>query len=260
MKKLNFTKKSVISFILASLLPFAIMILGTSLLIKGCVLTLSLFLAYYLIPLLLIGCIFALAFLNVKSLFKILIAILILVLIFFFFAINLLGQFEIFRSYEGENAIEHYENEMSDFALPTSDSISKAKSTEFYEFSTFLAIFGSDSYILICDYDDAEYSNQKNELSNKYKFYTQTITHPDKDYPQPYNVEPTSEIKGYSFKVVDERDKGDSYTGLPKHIKFVGTNDATNEIVYISFWNDDLDYIDNLHNFISIECGFKRIR
>ena len=46
----------------------------------------------------------------------------------------------------------------------------------------------------------------------------------------------------------------------PKRLGFVATNDATGEIVYLSFWNDDVDYIKNLPEFILENCGWRHIR
>ena len=59
-----------------------------------------------------------------------------------------------------------------------------------------------------------------------------------------------------ALSVEDER-YGYSY---PKKMGFVGTNDQTCEIVYLSFADDDLDYIESLSDFISNSCGFKHIR
>jgi hypothetical protein len=46
----------------------------------------------------------------------------------------------------------------------------------------------------------------------------------------------------------------------PKRLMFVATNDETNEIVYLSFYDDDLDYIVSLGDFLIDDCGWKHIR
>lgn len=40
----------------------------------------------------------------------------------------------------------------------------------------------------------------------------------------------------------------------------IATNDATREIVYLFFFDDDLDYIEDLDEFIRNDCGWKHIR
>ena len=72
-----------------------------------------------------------------------------------------------------------------------------------------------------------------------------------------YACEPTAEINGYLFRAlsIDEYE-----LNYPKNMVLIATNADENEIVYMNFCDDDLDYIEVLDEFINDECGWKHIR
>ena len=70
-----------------------------------------------------------------------------------------------------------------------------------------------------------------------------------------FDCDPTVELDGYFFRTLSIEE-----FNYPKRLMFVATNDETNEIVYLSFYDDDLDYIVSLGDFLSDDCGWKHIR
>jgi hypothetical protein len=70
-----------------------------------------------------------------------------------------------------------------------------------------------------------------------------------------YECEPVVELDGYTFRTLSLED-----FNYPKRLMFVATNDDTKQIVYLSFYDDDLDYIVSLEEFLMDDCGWKHIR
>lgn len=122
---------------------------------------------------------------------------------------------------------------------------------EHYHVSSFAFIFSSETDYLICQYSQEEYETQKNRLNSVYTFQTETI----KDRYS--SCEPTAEIDGYQFKMLSIEQ---SEYGYPKNVYLIGYSDAAREIVYLEFYDIDLDYIRSLKEFIIDECGWKYIR
>jgi len=69
-----------------------------------------------------------------------------------------------------------------------------------------------------------------------------------------YTCEPTAKINGYLFRALSIEEYELYY---PKRVILIATNDEENEIVYMVFYDDDLDYIESLPDFINNECGWK---
>ena len=93
---------------------------------------------------------------------------------------------------------------------------------------------------MICQYAQEEYAIQKARLDSAYTFQEETIT-----------------IDGYQFKMLSVEKYNLSY---PNNIILIGCSDATREIVYLEFYDFDLDIISSLEDFIIDECGWKYIR
>lgn len=109
-----------------------------------------------------------------------------------------------------------------------------------------MSLFTCDVNALICAYDEDTYSQQKALLEEKYVFQTDAV-----------KGEATAEVDGYYFRMLSKNEYEMNY---PKEVVLIATNDETNEIVYMSFYDDDLDYIDSLDEFILEDCGWQYIR
>ena len=64
-------------------------------------------------------------------------------------------------------------------------------------------------------------------------------------------------VDGYSFRVLSS---GEYEMDYPKEVVLIATNDETKEIAYLSYDDQDIDYIDSLDEFILDDCGWEHIR
>ena len=111
--------------------------------------------------------------------------------------------------------------------------------------------------MLVCEYGEAEYLAQKAAIEEKYVFETR-IDERD-DYYDQYVCYPYAEIDGFLFRRLADEEGAEMYSSYPKEVHIVGTNDETCEIVYLDFYDFDLDYIPDLTEFISKDCGWDAI-
>lgn len=103
---------------------------------------------------------------------------------------------------------------------------------------------------MICRYDQSEYLRQKALLDQKYTFQT------DPMYSSDYVCQPTAQIDGYHFRLLSIEGDYQEYVEYPKHLTLIACSDQTNEIVYVSFRDDDLDDISSLEELISQDLGW----
>ncbi|MBO5357631.1 MAG: hypothetical protein J6A53_06460 [Clostridia bacterium] len=241
----KFTKARIIGFIFSIILPIAVIVFGSILLAKGFLLTICFGLAFYAIPLAMIVLFFALIFTKLKNVLKIIFgSVLTFILIVSFFVLFLYGYFEVLDTYEGTEVAENYK-ESGYFPMPSLNEIGEPTKTEYYcFFSRYIVFFGSDTDTLICTYNDVDYNEQKKLLDEKYA----------------YMEDKSISIDGYDFRFIEESEGDGYYISFPKYLMLVATNDASNEVVYISFQDDDIDYITSLKEFVLVDCGFRRIR
>ena len=249
--KERITKLRVISVILLSLYPLAMLVLGIWAMFSTTGFNFSFVLAYLLFPIGAILSVFLLTFSNFKLSEKILSVISVLVIFAIAFCIaSLLSTIEKFEHYENDDVETHYVNlsSLSDFL----DVGSPAKK-DLYLYSCEYFIFFNSSDILICQYDDVEYQNQKNMIEETYVFQKDSITNDE------YSYEPTAEIDGYSFRMLSIEGEYEKQIDYPKQMILIATNDETREIVYIAFVDRDLDYITSLTDFVYDNCGWKHM-
>lgn len=173
-----------------------------------------------------------------------------------FFVGSVSGSYEMLSCYENDDVQEHYAEVEAQFELmPSLTEIGHPDGVEYYDyFSSAFGIFTCDSDVLICRYDDANYAEQKSLLDDRYVFQTEWMT------AYEYDCEPAVEIDGYQFRTLSVEEVYEKGIYYPKRLIFIATNDTKNELVYIAFYNDDLDYIESLGDFINVDCGWRHIR
>ena len=244
MKRFVFTKRRLIGFLCCALLPVAAMVLGILLLFKDVMLNVGIAVVYFFIPLLTAGLLVWCIFSNGKTWKKYILCsvILVLFLIALFYSCLIVGWTQLKR-YEGNEAVQQYSTSESESELmPELSELGNPEKIEYYNlFSAFL-IFTYETDGLICTYTQEEYAIQKARLDTTYNFQTEKIA---------------VEIDGYQFRMLSI-DEYDLY--YPMNIVLVGYSDDANEIVYIEFYDIDLDYITSLQDFIMNICGWKYIR
>ena len=248
-------KSQIIAFSLLSLLPAVLIVMVLRTLIFGNLLfNLTVALTYFIVPAVIILLFALVCFFAKKRFLKILLSALIFVLFISSFPVaGFFGIFEELDVYKNEEVQSHYSVNVE--RMPSLADISQAESIEYYDYhSSMLAGFITcDCDTLICKYSNDEYLLQKELLDKKYVFQNEPLT----TMPDEPECKPTVEVNGYTFRAlsVDEYE-----LFYPKEVSFIATNDEENEILYMSFYDDDLDYIESMEEFILNDCGFKHIR
>lgn len=253
MKRFTFTKSRFIGFAFSILFPAMAIGLGILMLTKDVMLNIGFVIVYCVIPLTTAGVLGWCIFFNCKIWKKYVLSgvILALFVTVFIFSASLAGWTKV-KSYEGNEAVQRYsfvkyERKM----MPDLSGLGKTTNVEYYDVFSFFYIFSSETNCLICRYTQDEYEIQKTRLDSVYTFQTETITG---DYS---NCEPMVEIDGYQFRMLSFERYELFY---PKNIILIGCSDTAREIVYLEFYDMDLDYISSLKGFVINECGWKYIR
>ncbi len=249
-KKKRITKAQIIIFVILSFLPVAVIVFGIMQLIGGVLFNSSFLCAYFVFPVTAIMLFALVLFLVRKRSVKIGLCILVSFLYVCSFGfINTFGLYEELSRYENEEITTNYsDNEL----MPSLSDIAEPEKMEYYEyFSSQMGFFTCDADVLICKYDDRTYEAQKAVLDEKYVFQNGPMS------AYEYDCKPIAEIDDYVFRALSIEEYDLYY---PKEVILIATNDTENEIVYMSFYDDDLDYIDSLEEFIMSDCGWKHIR
>lgn len=248
--KKRFAKSQIIALVFLSLLPIGVIIFGIKSLITGTLVNFSFLLAFFIFPVLTIVLFALILFLIRKRSVKIGLCIFVLFLYMCSFGfINTFGLYEELSLYENEEIKTNYtENEL----MPPLSDIANPEKLEYYEyFSSQMGFFTCDADVLICKYDYRTYKLQKALLDEKYVFQNGPMS------VYEYDCTSVVEIDGYVFRALSIEEYDLYY---PKEVVIIATNDTEKEIVYMCFYDDDLDYIDSLEEFIMSDCGWKHIR
>ena len=250
MKQFAFTKGRVIGFISCALLPLTAMVFGILLLVKDVLLNVGIAVVYFLIPLLVAGLLAWCIFFDRKTWKKFVLSgvILVLFLITLFFSSLIVGWTQLKR-YEEDEAVQQYSNSVSESKLmPEISELGNPEKIEYYNLFSAFVIFTYETDGLICTYTQEEYAIQKARLDTTYSFQTEKTAD---------DILPAVEIDGYQFWLLSNNEYDLYY---PKEVVLVGYSDDANEIVYIEFYDIDLDYITSLEEFIEDYCGWKYMR
>lgn len=146
---------------------------------------------------------------------------------------------------------------------PKNDSfpleIKTASSVEYHEVTNFAFIFESNSYTLLCDYNEAAYKEALASLEGRCDFRTEAMGtgRYDENHAE-ITIEPYAMIGNDCFRVLFPED-GDPFM-FYKGCRLIMANDVKRQIAYIVFTDQDLDYAENLTEFINEDCGWKYIR
>lgn len=248
--KERMTVGRIVAFCICCLLPFALIVFGLIGIFGSIIVNFSYVLCMLLLPLACMSGLFFLIFSKASAGFKIIVAVIILIaFVWLFCQLFIFLGYESLRSYEGSELSEPYTKHVQEFApMPELSQVGNAECMAYYDyFSVECLIFTCDADYLICRYTDSEYQTRKGLLDEQYVFQKEKLS------ACGYCVEPEVMIDGYVFRLVADHD-------YPKKLMFVATNDDTDEIIYMSFYDDDLDYIESLDEFILKDCGWQRVR
>lgn len=125
--------------------------------------------------------------------------------------------------------IENYDSEQNSFSLAdfgnyNSVYYQSAKNGDF--------LFNSTGSMFVVDYDTNEFNKQLKAL-DEYKYVDEVVMFDDNKYIIP---NPTFDIGNWRFKIIAD-------TGYPNTFDFISINKKENKIAYLTFNDQDLDYL-----------------
>lgn len=248
------TKGRIWALILCGLVPLAGIGLGVILLIANTLWNWAFILTYVVLPFAAIAGLVGIH-LFVKKLGSRIAGTVLLLLAFLLCSLfgNMIGKFEMLDRYEGTQLASHYRAVTDEFErMPALDQIGEPENIIYYDyFSSQAGIFTCDADALICRYDREGYELQKETIAHSYRFQEDRIEY------WYNNCDPSAELDGWRFHLLAEDETGIDY---PKRLIFIGFHEQEQQIVYLSFYDDDLDYISDLEAFLLDDCGWKHMQ
>ena len=254
--KERISKKRVIIFFITAILPILSIALGCLLLFADTLFNMAFFITHVAIPTISIAFLAMIIFSKRGVVVKTLLTIFVLFAFIVSFLISsMVGTFEMLTYKSDDEIGQTYTDVCQNFdSMPTLDELGDYTKVEHYDyFSSTFGIFTCDADTLIVYYDSDEYQKQKNLLDSKYVFQKVEMT------SRGHTCNPFAKINDYSFRVLDVNEEYGLEIDYPKRLVFIATNDQDNSISYTAFYNDDLDYIESLEEFLLNDCGWKHI-
>ena len=154
-----------------------------------------------------------------------------------------LGGHTQFRSYNSDEIVESYKSDDTPTGFSNEerfvDEINE-NTTAYKYFST--GLFQQLSYTMITKYDNNDFDKKTAEIDEKYSFCEKTT---DDGADCPFNC------WGFNFRLIYS--SNDSY---PKQMRFIGINDTTKEIAYITFEDGELDSVSDFSGLLANSCGW----
>ena len=237
--------KSLLLFILISLVPIAFWLVGVIDVVTIGVINRYHLIAFVAFPILWLSLNAFGAFVAKSKAVKVLVALAVLPMLCVSLVLVILVNYELLRHYDAEDLADSREEIIEPmYSKPVIEDMGSYEDIDYYYFiQSHTSLFVSETGVYICKYGEAEYAAQKAYLAENYVYEED-----DSKY--------TTEIDGFTFRCLDS---DTYYLYFPKYAAIVGTNDETHEIAYLSFYDIDLDYIDTLDEFIVDDCGWEHI-
>lgn len=157
-----------------------------------------------------------------------------------------LGGHKEFRSYNSAEIVKSYKSDDA----PTGFSNEERFIDEIDENATAYKYFSTGllqqlSYTIITKYDENDFDEKIREIDEKYSFCEKTS---DDGEGCPFSC------WGFYFRLIYSSDN--SY---PKQMRFIGINDSTKEIAYITFEDYEIDSVSDFGGLLANNCGWMYI-
>lgn len=165
--------------------------------------------------------------------------------IYFLLFYTLGGNVE-YRSYNFAEIVESYKSDDAPTAFSNEERFINEineNSTAYKYFST--GMFQQLSYTIITKYDEKNFDEKIAEIDEKYSFCGKTA---DDGEDCPFSS------WGFDFRLIYSPDN--SY---PKQMRFIGINDTTKEIAYITFEDGEIDSVSDFQGLLAKSCGWMYI-
>ena len=135
--------------------------------------------------------------------------------------------------------------------LPTLEDLGDTKEITCKYKNTKQFFFSWDSYILTASYSAEEYKSQKQYWETQYTFETDLPRFADETVAK----EPNFSFDSFDFSLLDF-EQYDLY--YPKEMVFVGFSDSQNQVVFVYYYDQDLDMIlESFEDFLKEDCGWE---
>lgn len=132
--------------------------------------------------------------------------------------------------------------------MPKLETLGNITDTDFQYCKRVHFLYELTSYRLAVSYDEEDYEKEKALLDSRYTYYDSPIF--DSHAPG-HELAVDFAYRGYSFRTV--RDESESTLYYPTKMFFVGTNDKAKKIIYIYYYDIDLDYVTDFATFFRKE-------
>lgn len=150
------------------------------------------------------------------------------------------------RSVRVKTNIQNYEKDLEGIGnaaqfMPELDTLGNYTDIEYrYQITITSRLVGfiSDGYALFVTYDKGEYKQQKDRILSGYSFLEKPVAPFTDDLELPVTE---FDYKGYHIKIVPDEEYID-YCAC-KSFMMIGFDDASSTIVYMYYYDFDLDYI-----------------
>lgn len=138
-----------------------------------------------------------------------------------------------------EKGIDKYNkkvNSNSDLINFSLKELGSYKDIYFQSHKTGYLLFTSYGSLIVADYNNSEFEEQMIYL-DKLKYQTETILFDESNYILP---ETEFQIGDWQFKVLENKSLNYS---IPKSIDFIAVNKSELSIAYLTFYDQDIDYL-----------------
>ncbi len=187
--------------------------------------------------------------------------ILLSVLCFFgFFFFFILGEHHRSIKTNAQSKFEATVETILPEVLPVPMELGSPESVVLHKHVIRFIVFQTYSYTLLCRYDPAGYEAEKAALDARYDFRTEPLDTGRGNGSENVLIEPRVSIGNDEFRFLYPKDGDSQYTEFYKESFLIVTNDETREIGYILFIDLDLDYMEDLTEFVTDYCGWNYIR
>ncbi|MBQ3087131.1 MAG: hypothetical protein IJC45_07340 [Clostridia bacterium] len=233
------TKKQAIVLILLSLPSVAVLTIGLLLFSIDCIPTVFHIIMWIIVPVLTVFLYYLVLTSKRKTVFKTIISLLLMLFLILNYIIANIFPTSFFRSV----TVQDLQNDAY-FSQVFSNVTDNENHSEAYNYEGFGAIyFNWNALYYVCNYDEETYIIQIEEIKNTYVFSERKVTN--------------GSIDGYTFMPLSEEEY--DYIDYPKHLAFIITNDSSHQIIYLTFYDQDLDTINSFENFIYHDCGWDHV-
>ncbi len=259
-KSRRFSVSNWILFIATSIIPICLCVLGVRKIILNKVFSSLTMIFFFLLPILFVIAIFFVVRKEIKFTKKILLWFILSIIYVLISFVSLLFTDDIKKaSYFDEHALNYCNETLLYYPVFSAvTDLGNYKSIECHDISYLTIISETNTNVLICQYDADEYENLKNYLEKFLILETDMILLGD--YEKRRESFPEVYIDDYYFRLLECDYEVYSNGVYPNSLAFFVTNDITCEIAIVTSYDTELDYIEDLEEYILNGCCWRFVR